>query len=445
MRVLSGLLFFPRGGSAQVARALAGELPARGWDVTLVSGSTGAGLGDAEAFYRGLDVHAVDFSAGDAPMHPSFEDRPDAPDRCFARVGDAEYRAHVEAWERVLEDAGAADADVLHLHHLTPLNEAASRVAPDVPVVGHLHGTELLLLERIAAGAPAGWGHAASWARRLRRWARDCERLIVHTPDEIERAVGLLGVDPRVCVVVPNGFDPERFKPGFVDREGFWRRQLVERPQGWRPNGPVGSVGYDDDAIAALADAVVLLAVGRFTEVKRLGLLVRAFERARLRCSRRTALVLLGGHPGEWEAEHPFDVVTATGAQDVFLAGWHDHAALPEFLNAADVQVLASVREQFGLVLVEGMACGLPAIAVDRFGPREIIEHGRTGWLVPPDDERALADAMVAAVDDGEERARRGLAARRAASERWSWPALADDVVGVLEDASRPRLPLTRA
>jgi hypothetical protein len=56
VRVLSGLLFFPRGGSATVARALAGELPAHGWDVTLVSGSTGAGLGDAEAFYDGLDV-----------------------------------------------------------------------------------------------------------------------------------------------------------------------------------------------------------------------------------------------------------------------------------------------------------------------------------------------------------------------------------------------------
>ncbi|HEY6780760.1 MAG TPA: glycosyltransferase family 4 protein, partial [Thermoleophilaceae bacterium] len=424
---------------AQVARALAGELPARGWDVTVVSGSTGSGLGDAEAFYRGLDVHAVDFSAGDAPLHPSFEDRPDALDRCFARVDDAEYREHVHAWERALEAAGAADADVLHLHHLTPLNEAAACVAPDVPIVGHLHGTELLLLERIADGAPSGWVHAASWARRLRRWARDCERLIVHTAEEIERAVVALGVDPRVFAVVPNGFDPERFKPGLVDREDFWRRQLVERPRGWGPGEAVGSVGYDEAAVATLADSVVLLAVGRFTEVKRLGLLVRAFEQARRRSSRRVALVLLGGHPGEWEGEHPLEAVEAAGAQDVFLAGWHDHEALPQFLNAADVQVLASVREQFGLVLVEGMACGLPPIAVDRFGPREIVEHGRTGWLVEPDDEQALTDAIVAAVDDAEERARRGIAARRAATERWSWPALADDVVAVLEDAARPR------
>ncbi len=402
----------------------------------MVSGSTGTGLGDAEAFYAGLDVHAVDFAAGDAPMHPSYEDRPGAPDRCFARLGDDDYRAHVDAWARALADAGAADADVLHLHHLTPLNEAAARVAPDVPVVGHLHGTELLMLERIAAGAPPAWTHADAWAQRMRRWARDCERLIVHTGDDVERVVGLLGVDPRACVVVPNGFDPERFRPTLVDREAFWRRQLVERPQGWGPGQPVGSIAYDERAVTTLAEAVVLVAVGRFTQVKRLGLLVRAFEQARRRASRRTALVLLGGHPGEWEGEHPLEAVTATGAQDVFLAGWHDHDALPAFLNAADVQVLASVREQFGLVLVEGMACGLPAIAVDRFGPGEIVADGHTGWLVGPDDEQALTEAIVAAVDDGEERARRGIAARRAASERWSWPALAGDVAQVLTDVA---------
>src|SRR5690349_3671824 len=75
-------MFFPRGGSAQVARALAEELPAHGWDVTILSGSLGrGGVGDADRFYAGLDVHAVDFTPGDAPMHPPSEDRPGAPDR----------------------------------------------------------------------------------------------------------------------------------------------------------------------------------------------------------------------------------------------------------------------------------------------------------------------------------------------------------------------------
>lgn len=439
MRVLFGLLFFPRGGSSHVARAFATELPAHGWDVTVLSGSLADGHGDAREFYSGLELETVDFGPGGAPMHPSYEDRPDAPDPCFAQVGDAAYRDHVAHWSRALERAGAASADVLHLHHLTPLNEAAARVAPDVPVVGHLHGTELLMLERIAAGPPDSWAYADAWAERLRRWARACERLILLSESQVARATELLGVDRSDCVVVPNGFDAERFRPAGVDREAFWRHQLVERSQGWAPGEPAGSVAYDDAAVAALSEAVVLIAVGRFTEVKRLTLLIEAFEQARRRARRPAALVLVGGHPGEWEGEHPLETIQRTGARDVFLAGWHDHDALPEFLNAADVQVLASVREQFGLVLVEGMACGLPPIAVDRFGPAEIVDDGLTGWLVPPDDGEALADAIVAAVEDGGERERRGTAARQAALERWAWTALAGKVAEVLDDVAGAR------
>src|SRR3954447_18468000 len=117
-------MFFPRGGSAHVARALAAALPAYGWDVTIVSGSLGGrGVGDAERFYEGLDVHPVDFTAGDAPMHPSYEDRPDAEDPVFAAVDDAGFERHAEAWARALAEAGAANHDVLHLHHLTPIHE----------------------------------------------------------------------------------------------------------------------------------------------------------------------------------------------------------------------------------------------------------------------------------------------------------------------------------
>ena len=436
MRVISGLLFFPRGGSAQVARSLAGELLGHGWDVSVVSGSLGSGRGDARDFYSGLDVQAVDFDAGDAPMHPSYEDRPGAPDGCFAAVDDAAYREHVAAWGLALERAGAASADVLHLHHLTPLNEAAALAAPGVPVVGHLHGTELLMLERIAAGAPPEWAHAAAWARRMRRWAQSCERLILLADSQLERAVAMLGVDPGACVVIGNGFDAERFRPAAIDRAAFWRRQLAEQPRGWRPGEDAGSVAYSPEQASALDGRVVLVAVGRFTEVKRLSLLVEAFARARRAAHRPAALVLVGGYPGEWEGEHPIETVERIGTEDVYLAGWHDHDALPDFLNAADVQVLASVREQFGLVLVEGMACGLPPIAVDRFGPAAIVDDGETGWLVAPDDELALADAIVTAIDDGEERARRGIAARRAARERWTWPSLAGDVAQVLEEAA---------
>lgn len=428
-------MFFPRGGSAQVARNLARELPEHGCDVTVLSGSL-PGHGDAKAFYAGLDVVAVDFSRGDAPQHPSYEDRPDAPDRVFAAIDDVAYERHVRAWAAALERAGAADADVLHLHHLTPINEAAARVVPHLPVVGHLHGTELLMLERIEAGAPPAWGYAEAWAQRMRRWAGRCERVLVLTPGQVERVASLLGVDPSRCAVAPNGFDPDRFAPHEVDRGALWRTHLVDDPRGWRPGGDEGSVRYTAEQVEPIARGAVLVSVGRFTEVKRMSLLVRAFARARERFAHPASLVLLGGYPGEWEGEHPFDTVRSTGARDVFLAGWHEHAQIPDFLAASDALVLASVHEQFGLVLVEAMGCGLPVIAVDRYGPAAIVDPGETGWLVEPDDEAALADALVDCVNRPEERHRRGARARSVAEERWSWPALAASVAEIYADAA---------
>jgi glycosyltransferase involved in cell wall biosynthesis len=363
--------------------------------------------------------------AHDPPMHPSYEDRPGAPDRVFASLSDEEYERQVRAWARALARAGAESFDVLHLHHLTPIHEAAAREAPGVPVAAHLHGTELLMLEAIAAGRD--WPHAREWAERMRAWADRAALVILLSESQRERARTLLGVEPERTLVLPNGFDPELFHPNEdeIDRAAHWRRHLVEHPQGWRPDEPAGSVGYTEEDLEAFGDRPVLLYVGRFTEVKRVGLLIRAYARARRERGVAGPLVIVGGHPGEWEGEHPCEAIAAAGARGVFLAGWHEHDALPAFFAASDVVVLPSVREQFGQVLVEGMACGLPAIAVDRYGPAEIIEDGATGWLVEPDDENALTEAVAEALGDPAERARRGAAAARSAADRYAWPSIA--------------------
>ena len=453
-RAVMGLMFFPRGGSAQVARYLARSLPDAGWEVAIACGSLGK-PGDpshAETFYEGLDVHALDYTASgeaadplaaDPPFQPSYEDREGAPDRVFARVDDDAYERLVSTWERQLREAGADRADVLHLHHLTPLNEAAERLFGDVPRVGHLHGTELLMLREIDEGPPSGWEHAGAWAERMRRWARTCERLLVLSPDAVRRVPDLLGVEPARVVWAPNGFDPKGFdrRPA-EDRVAHWRRWLVEEPRGWDTSGEPGSVSYFEAQLEPFhAGGPVLLYVGRYTEVKRIPLLIRAHARARERFERPAPLVLLGGFPGEWEGEHPLEVIQETGDPDVFLAGWRGHEDLPAGLNAADLVVLPSVREQFGAVLVEAMACGLPVTAVNAHGPAEIVEDGETGWLVPPDDEEALADALVEAVNDDEERRRRGEAAYEVARARYSWPALAEGLAHVYDDVREGRPP----
>lgn len=446
-RVLSAILFSPRGGSAHAARALARNLRKQGCEVTLVAGSRGdqGAHGDARAFYG--DVRAVDFDSalasdapqrfrapvGSAPLHPSFEDRAGAPDRIFAKLDDDEYELQVSAWSRELDRAGARDADVLHLHHLTPLNEAAARIAPHVPVVGQLHGTELLMLEQIAAADAPGWTYAERWAERMRGWAGNCAAVVV-APAGVDRAVALLDVPRSRLVAIPNGVEADVFTSRAVDRGAFWRRVLVEQPRGWLPGQPPGSARYGDGDVAALAAGTVLLYVGRFTAVKRLDRLISGFGRAQEQLEAPAGLVLVGGHPGEWEGEHPAQIAARLGVAHVFLAGWQAQEDLPDFLSAADAVVLTSEREQFGQVIVEGMACGLPAVATRSLGPAAIIDDGQTGWLVEPDNEMALATALTEVVQHQHERERRGRRAQRSARERYSWARAAQQLAAVLED-----------
>jgi glycosyltransferase involved in cell wall biosynthesis len=435
LRLLMGVYFYPRGGSAHATRALARELGSNGIEVALVAGSR-SDVGEAALashFYEGLDLRAVDFTpairsadprryAGGpltAPIHGSYEDRPGAVEPVLAKLDDAELELQVQAWGDALEQAAEGGVDLLYLHHLTPLNEAAARVLPAVPVVGHIHGTELLMLEAIEQGPPAGWTHAAEWAERMRRWAGRCRRIVLNDRGGLARAAALLGLDEERFAYFPNGFDAT-FAPGEVDRRALWRRHLVGRPRGWLPDGAPGSIAYEERDLEALEETV-LLAVGRFTEVKRLPLLVEAFAQAQGDFSEQAALVLIGGYPGEWEGEHPAETIARTGARDVFLAGWHGHAELPQLLRAGDLLVHASVREQFGQVLVEAMACGLPVVAVNRGGPASIVDDPTTGWLVEPDDRAALAAAMVAAVNDKADRRRRGRRAREEAVAHYSW------------------------
>jgi len=445
-----GIYFYPRGGSAHVCRALAHELGRNDLEVTVLSGSR-SDLGEhalAASFYSGLDLRAVDFTPaldsddslrfegppGTAPMHGSYEDRPGAEDPILACLDDEAFERQVEAWTRELSRAGAAAADLLYLHHLTPLSEAAARAFPATPVVGHVHGTELLMLERIAAGPPASWAHAEAWRERICSWAAACERIVVGSPKGLGRAAEVLDLDPDRFLCIPNGFDPS-FAPVPIDRRAHWRRLLVEQPQGWRPGSPPGSVSYEEADLAAL-EGTVLLYTGRFTEVKRLPLLLEAFALARPRFEGPTALVLLGGYPGEWEGEHPVETIERLGLSGVFLAGWHSHAELPGCFNAADLLVHASVREQFGQVLVEAMACSIPPIAVDRGGPATIVDDPATGWLVPPEDTGAFAAAMVEAVNDPGGRRRRGEAARREVGGRYAWSQIGRDLADLVDEVS---------
>ncbi|MBJ7456213.1 MAG: glycosyltransferase, partial [Thermoleophilia bacterium] len=145
---------------------------------------------------------------------------------------------------------------------------------------------------------------------------------------------------------------------------------------------------------------------------------------------------------GEWEGEHPADAAARSPwGEEVFFAGWRSHDELAEVLACGDVLAVPSVAERFGQVYVEAMAMGLPVIACRAAAPPTYIDDDpsspdRCGWLVAPDDETALAEALVAAASDPAERALRGANGRHRARERFSWESLAHAVADVYAEAA---------
>jgi glycosyltransferase involved in cell wall biosynthesis len=419
----------------------------------MMSGSLGpAGEGsNAQQFFSGIPSRSLDYTSArsdwargaDAmraaiPMHASYEDKAGVPDRIFFDLDDAAFRRQVASWTRFLKAGTGGPPDIVHLHHLTPMHEAVRSLWPDVPVITHLHGTELKMLasveDDVVSEAPRRW--TPEWVGRMRRWAAESDRLVVVSGHDADLARQLLPGDAARVSTIGNGVDADIFAPAGQDRSGraaTWRRWLVEAPRGWRPGGGPGTIHYGHDDLDAFTDddgspVPVVVFAGRFLQFKRLQLLIEAHHLMRITTGSKSVLVIAGGYPGEWEGEHPYDTVQRLGAQGVFFLGWREHDELAQILACGDVFAAPSVDEPFGLVYLEAMAAGLPPIATTTGGPPTFINTrpaSPTGWLVPPDDVTATAAALAHAVGDAAERVARGRRASAFVRQHHSWAAAA--------------------
>jgi glycosyltransferase involved in cell wall biosynthesis len=383
--------------------------------------------------------------AAPVPFHPSYEDRPDVPDRVFASLDDVAYRRQVAVWQSLLERVGLPD--LYHIHHLTHVNDAVAALGAR-PTVVHLHGTELKMLAEIRRSGGERWKHATEWVQRLVSAGRRANRLVVISETDRQLAMDLLGVSPSLIEVVPNGVDVDRFTPvGLARSERLvhWRQWLVEEPQGWDESGQPGTIRYSDSDIErffldpATGELLpVLLFVGRFLDFKRVPLLVRAYATARDSLGQfAPPLVIWGGYPGEWEGEHPHTVATSMGVDGVFFVGWRGHEDLAVGFNCADVLVAPSVDEPFGQVYLEAMACGLPVIATDSGGPRSFVNTDPArpnGWRITPDNEAELAEVIIEAASDKSTRRQRGRNARRLIERQYDWRRIAEHIDRIYND-----------
>jgi glycosyltransferase involved in cell wall biosynthesis len=167
---------------------------------------------------------------------------------------------------------------------------------------------------------------------------------------------------------------------------------------------------------------VLLVFVGRIVPIKRLDLLLRALARAR-EADPRLRLAVVGDGAERAQLERRAAELGIAG--EVFFLGYRRE--LRPVFAAADLAVLSSDNEGTPVSLIEAAAAGLPAVATDVGGVREVVGE-ETGVLVPRDDAAALAAAIVELAADPARRERCGHAARRHALDRYGAQRLIDDV-----------------
>jgi D-inositol-3-phosphate glycosyltransferase len=247
----------------------------------------------------------------------------------------------------------------------------------------------------------------------------EADRLVANTDDEASQLVRWYDADPRRTLVVPPGVDLQRFRPG--DRQAARAR------------------------IGLAADAVVLLFVGRIQPLKGPDLLLEAAARMLaddpgLRARLQVLVVGAPSGSGLAEPRRLQELAASLGVTDVvrFLPPQAPEQ-LAEHYRAADVAVVPSHNESFGLVALEAQACGTPVVAAAVGGLQTAVDDSVSGVLVagrdPADYARAIRRVLA-----GRELLAAG--ARRHAS-RFSWDRTVDSLVAaygaaMTEMAQRP-------
>jgi len=309
--------------------------------------------------------------------------------------------------------------DALHLHtgkRLGGIVRTAARLR-GIPYVVSVHGGL-----HDAAGSEAGsytdptrgafeWGRALGAMVGSRRVMDDAAAVLVlgrREQQEMQRR------HPRTNVVYfPNGVDPDRFATG--DGPGFRARH---------------GIAPEDR---------VLLCVGRLDPQKNQVLAVRLLH-ALLPRQPRLRLVLVGHVTNEAYADAIEAEAAALGVSGRMTVLKGVAAGSPDLVDAyhsAQVFLLPSVHEPFGIVILEAWAAGLPVVASRVGGVPDFVHHGMDGMLADPDDLDGMARATEGLLASPEAAARLGGEGRARARGEFSWDAATRRLVGVYEEAVR--------
>jgi glycogen(starch) synthase len=292
--------------------------------------------------------------------------------------------------------------DLVHVHPVE-LWRAARRIreALGTPVVYTAHSLNVAEYEIGQDG-----GCASLW-RDQQELIRGADRVIALTPSERDLLIeSCPGAEAKVRVV-GNG----------IDDCAAARSRAFQGRHGTPP---------------------LVLFAGRFVERKGIRDLLAAIPQV-LAGSVDAHFTLVGGYGTGPDIEREWLPATLRPYRDrVHFTGWLSPAGVTLWYRAADVLVVPSWYEPFGLVVLEGMLHGLAMAAADTGGPAAILEDGKTGLLFSPKDVDALAATLLRLVRDGDLRRRLGTAAAREVRRNWLWTGIVGRVAAVYREAVEP-------
>lgn len=222
---------------------------------------------------------------------------------------------------------------------------------------------------------------------------------------EADELIGLYGADPERVAIIPPGVDRAFFSPG--------DRGQARRAVGLRGEGPIVSFVGRIQPLKGLTVAVAALAA------------IVAGDTGAGRWTRQARLLVVGGPSGpdgQVELDAARKLAAQAGLTDrLVMVDPQPHEMLSTYYRAADVCVVPSRSESFGLVALEAAACGIPVVAAAVGGLTTLVSDGRTGYLVPTADPAAFAMSLGRLLADPAVAAGIGrAAARRARHYTWA-------------------------
>lgn len=305
--------------------------------------------------------------------------------------------------------------DLIHSHYWTSGIAASQlKTAWKIPIV-HMYHTLVLMKNRIARDQREIEGEYR--VKGEKQVLHIADRIIAATPAEQAQLEFLYHADSRKLVVIPPGVDTSHFYPISADEA----KAFIGMP----------------------TDSNLLLFVGRIEPLKGIDTLIRAMAILALKGifdQYPHFLVIIGGDP---EAQHQdMDAEMARlkilcgelGICDqlIFL-GKRSQDTLPYYYSSAEVLIMPSHYESFGMVALEAMACGIPVVASQVGGLAFLVQDGMTGYVVPDDEPQVLAERLIQLITNPQLRQQLGRQACEYAQE-YDWQKVTERIIKVYQE-----------